>query len=147
MDQVILLMSSMAVAFFTPMLIIIFVLIYLCLLKPVIQNCVPGMLKRMGLGMILSLLSGLCTLVMGVVVGVVVGVVRNKCTLNYGLNFCGLNTYLIDINSNYLALQFILNAVSYLLLYISAFEFICAQSPQSMKGLLIGTFFCHQRCL
>ena len=88
--------------------------------------------------MILSLLSGLCTLVMGVVAGVI----RNKYKiLHNNLNFCRLNTYLIDINSNILAVQFILNAVSYLLLYISAFEFICAQSPQSMKGLLIGTFF------
>ena len=26
-------------------------------------------------------------------------------------------------------------------IYIASYEFLCAQSPQSMKGLLIGTFF------
>ena len=28
-----------------------------------------------------------------------------------------------------------------MLFYIAAYEFICAQSPHAMKGLLIGTFF------
>ena len=86
---------------------------------------------RMGFGMLLLLTSGLCTLVMGVA--------RNNCLTD--MYPCGLSTYLVRINPNFLIIQFILNAISYLLLYVSTFEFICAQSPQSMKGLFIGAFF------
>lgn len=37
-----------------------------------------------------------------------------------------------------LVTQQILSALSTMLIYISYFEFICAQSPHSMKGMLIG---------
>jgi peptide/histidine transporter 3/4 len=111
---------------FTPMLILVLIPLYLGLLKPFIRGYIPGMLKRMGLGMILLLLSGLCTLVIGI------------AGRNYK-DYCWLRFY--PIYPKRLIIQFILNAISYLLLYISAFEFICAQSPHSMKGLLIGTFF------
>ena len=115
----------------TPLLILVLIPLYLCLLRPFIHDYIPGMLKRMGLGMVLLLISGLCTLMMGVV--------RNNCVpTKY---YCELSTYLVGVNPNFLIIQFIFNALSYLLLYVSAFEFICAQSPHSMKGLLIGTFF------
>ena len=48
----------------TPLMITILIPIYLCLLRPFIQNYIPGMLKRIGLGMILILLSILSTSVM-----------------------------------------------------------------------------------
>ena len=80
----------------------------------------------------LLLLSGLCTLVMGIF--------ENNCKYDY-YNYYGLSAYFIGINTKFLTIQFTLNAVSYLLFYVSAFEFICAQCPHSMKGLLIGMFF------
>ncbi len=43
------------------------------------------------------------------------------------------------INNN--VIQIILSALSNMLLYISAVEFICSQSPSSMTGLLIGVFY------
>ena len=45
---------------------LILIPLYLCLLRPLIRDYIPGMFKRMGLGMVLLLISGLCTLVMGV---------------------------------------------------------------------------------
>ena len=48
----------------SPLLISICIPLYLCLLRPFISRYVPGMLKRMGLGMILALLSLLATLFM-----------------------------------------------------------------------------------
>ena len=41
----------------SPLLITICIPLYLCLLRPFISHYVPGMLKRMGLGMILALFS------------------------------------------------------------------------------------------
>ena len=61
---------------------------------------------------------------------------------------CFLRDYLffgyhgtLNINSYSLIIQYSLNAVGYILLHIAVYEFICAQSPLAMKGLVIGTFF------
>ncbi len=40
-----------------------------------------------------------------------------------------------------LIIQQVLVAVAYVFIYGGVFEFICAQSPHSMKGFLIGIFF------
>ena len=48
---------------------------------------------------------------------------------------------ILDINSYWLAIQYSLNAVGYVLLYIAVYEFIYSQSPHAMKGLVIGIFF------
>jgi peptide/histidine transporter 3/4 len=114
----------------TPLLMLVFIPVYLCLLRPLIHAYIPGMLKRIGLGMLLSLISGFCTLVMGVATYNCIG---ESCTLR-------LSSYL-NVSSHFLLIQYGLNAVSYLLIYIASYEFLCAQSPQSMKGLLIGAFF------
>ena len=111
----------------TPLLMLILIPLYLYLFRPLIQDHIPGMLKRMGLGMVLCSISGLCTLVMGTINR---NCARELCTLTY-----------FNISPHFLLIQFTLNAFSYLLLYIASYEFVCAQSPHSMKGLLIGTFF------
>ena len=41
----------------TEILIVILIPLYLCLLRPFIHRYIPGMLKRIGLGMIIRLLS------------------------------------------------------------------------------------------
>ena len=107
---------------------LVFIPVYLCLLRPLIYDYIPGMLKRIGLGMLLCLISGFCTLVMGV------------ANYNCISESCTLSSY-FNISPHFLLLQYGLNAISYLLVYIASYEFLCAQSPQSMKGLLIGTFF------
>ena len=112
----------------TPLLMLVFIPVYLFLLRPFIHDYIPGMLKRIGLGIVLYLISGFCTLAMGVS--------NHNCISES----CTLTSYL-NISSHFLILQYSLNAVSNLLIYIASYEFVCAQSPQSMKGLLIGTFF------
>ena len=51
----------------TPLLIVISIPVNLCLLRPYLSTYVPGMLKRMGLGMTLVLLSILATFSMDTV--------------------------------------------------------------------------------
>ena len=111
----------------TPLLMLILIPLYLCLFRPLIRDYIPGMFKRMGLGMVLLLISGLCTLVMGVA--------NHNCPSES----CTLTSF--KISPHFLLFQFSLNAVSYLLIFIASYEFVCTQSPHSMKGLLIGTFF------
>ena len=52
-----------------------------------------------------------------------------------------ITTITLKINSHFLIIQYSLNAIGYMLLYIAVYEFICSQSPHAMKGLVIGTFF------
>ena len=49
----------------------------------------------------------------------------------------------ISQNSSLLFIQRCLSALSHMLINIALYEFICAQSPHSMKGLLIGLSFYH----
>ena len=120
----------------TPLIVVTFIPLYLCLLRPFIHDYIPGMLKRMGLGMVLFFISGLCTLL--------IGVIRYDCIpMDHSFtNGCtdSITSYL-KINPNYLIIQNILNAFGSMLFYIATIEFICAQSPHSMKGLLIGTYY------
>ena len=135
----------------TPLMITFLIPIYLCILRPFIQNYIPGMLKRIGLGMIFILLSILCTSVMDAYGHKHANV--TACFLNDRLFFDYYNNsndsyynynivqMSLDIDSYWLVVQYSLNAVGYMLLYIAVYEFICSQSPQAMKGLVIGTFF------
>ena len=125
----------------TSLLITFLMPIYLCLLRPFVQNYIPGMLKRIGLGMIFILLSILCTSVMDAYGHKHANV--TACFIHELFDYSS-HTYTqisLDINSYWLVIQYSLNAVGYMLLYIAMYEFICSQSPHAMKGLVIGTFF------
>ena len=120
----------------TPLLIATFILLHLCLLQNFIDKYIPGMLKRIGIGMVFLLLSALSTLVMDTF-GHEQHYLNNlKCFLRDSKYLQTLN---ISIYS--LAVQSFLNALGYIFLYTAVYEFICAQSPKAMKGLLFGVFF------
>lgn len=92
------------------------------------------MMKRMGLGMMFFILSLLLTFCIDTA-----GHVINKkatCFLSDGQE-----GFHLGINNHILIIQSFLNSIGYMLLYVATYEFICAQSPHSMKGLLIGVFF------
>ena len=123
----------------TPLLITLFIPFYLCLLRPFIRDYIPGVFKRIGLGMICILLSTLCTLVVDAYGHMHANVIT--CFLNYDL-FTDTNySTTLNISSYSLIPQYSLNALGYMLLYVAIYEFICSQSPHAMKGLVIGTFF------
>ena len=112
---------------------------YLFFIRPYVRNYVPGMLKRMGLGMVFSFLSLLVTFFTDTA-GHAITNANATCLLSSSPGSTSDFQHL-DINSHVVILQSFLNSISYMLLYIASYEFICAQSPHSMKGLLIGAFF------
>ena len=117
----------------SPLLITICIPLYLCLLRPFISRYVPGMLKRMGLGMILALLSLLTTISMDTV---------EELGSSNSTNICMFDdAYLRNVDFNLFSIQLTLSALSRVLIYTGVFEFICSQSPHSMKGLIIGVFY------
>ena len=127
----------------TPLMVVIFIPLYLKLIRPFLQGYVPRPLKRIGMGMILLVLSGLCTLVMGLVGH------SKSCSLSETQNDpwwqaeqqYWISRSYIRVSPHFLVIQSTLNAIGYMLLYVASFEFICIESPESMKGFLIGTFF------
>ena len=116
------------------LLIVICIPLYLCFLRPFISQYVPGMLKRMGLGIIFVLLSLIASFSMDLVVNLEV---RHNDTCMFNNN----STHQPLQNPALLLFQLTLSAISDMLVYTAVFEFIYSQSPHSMKGLLIGLLY------
>ena len=138
----------------SPLLITICMPLYLCLLRPFISHYVPGMLKRMGIGMILALLSLLATISMDTVEQL--GYPSTDSNFTDDDDVCMFKNVDGDVcmfknvdgfypshhqNFNLFSIQLTLSALSGMLIYTGVFEFICSQSPHSMKGLIIGVFY------
>ena len=126
----------------SPLLITMCLPLYLCLLRPFISRYVPGMLKRMGLAMTLILLSLMALLAMDIAAH------KNMLTINSTQDICMFPDPEIKMPVNLprqnpllLIVPLVLTSLSHMLIYTAVFEFICSQSPHSMKGLLIGLLY------
>ena len=126
----------------SPVLILVCIPLYLCLLRPFVARYVPGMLKRMGSGMILVLLSLIASFAMDAEAHMSSESNSTVCMFTYfdGITLTRLQRPL-EQNSFLLTVQLALSALAHILIYVAAFEFICSQSPHSMKGLLIGLLY------
>ena len=126
----------------SPLLIVICIPLYLCLLRPFISQYVPGMLKRMGLGMFLVLLSLLTSLFMDTAAHLKGDHVYNNTYCMFAIeDYFSKLDHPSSQNPALLLIQLTLSALSHMLIYTAVFEFICSQSPHSMKGLLIGVLY------
>ncbi len=120
----------------SPLLTVVCIPIYLSIIRPFFSRCLPNMLKRMGLGIALLCIS--------LLLFVAFDIANYKQDPFYP---CIANaTYVFDTkhfpSATYLfVIQNTLSSLYNMLLYIAAWEFICSQSPQSMKGLLFGLFY------
>ena len=121
----------------TEIMIVILIPLYLCVLRPFIRRYIPGMLTRIELGMIIRLLSLLSAFIIDTIGHINSNSNNYDCFITHIYNQSGF----LSISMWYVILIHVLNAISDMLFYIAAYEFICAQSPHAMKGLLIGTFF------
>jgi peptide/histidine transporter 3/4 len=121
----------------SPLLVVICIPLYLYLLRPFIWRYVPGILKRMGLGMGAVLLSLIITFSENILV-------HKKDENDSATCFFTSKGYfghtLLISELAFLA-QLVLSGLSHILIYTAAFEFICSQSPHSMKGLVVGVFY------
>ena len=106
------------------------------------RTCFPymGIMRRILLGLLLLLLFEVLLLVVEVT-GVTVTQNHNvTCLLNAGADDL-LNSHVLDLSNKWLLLpQFVSGAANYVLLQ-SGLEFLCAQSPYSMRGLLFGALW------
>ena len=127
-----------------PLLIVLIIILYVLIPQRFVQKYTPGMLKRIGIGLCLTTVSLICSLSMDTA-GHFIGNLNAPCLFVSLLNNSLIPTpeeiQTLDISRYFLLIQNILTAVAYILIYGGTFEFICAQSPHSVKGFLIGVFF------
>ena len=119
-----------------PSFIVILALVfYIVLLRPFVRNYIPGILKCIGLGMILMV-----TPILGFFILDTIGHTAansNTCFL------ISANTTVepLRMHPTVLLIPTFASTSGSMIFYITVYEFIYSQSPHSMKGLMIGTFF------
>ena len=134
----------------SPLLIVICIPLYLCWIRPHITYYIPGMLKRIQIALVVMVLSLICTFVMDVVVHINNTEYAN-CMFGDVTEFNDARR-IVDENHipsspplyqnvYFFTTQHVLSALADMLFDIAVLEFICSQSPYSMKGLLLGIFF------
>ena len=127
-----------------PFLIVCCIPIHIFIVRPFISYYVAGILKRLGIGITILLLS--------LIYSFSIETVSHSENKELGCIFDklgGTNVTASSVEEEKLAdakiflvfLQSILLGFSHMLIYISIYEFICSQSPHPMKGLVIGVFF------
>ena len=125
----------------SPLLVVICIPLYLCLIRPHITYYIPGMLKRIQIALVVMVLSLICTFVMDVVVHLK-STNYAYCMFNY--YFTRTNDYILSPpfyqNVYFFSTQHVLSALANMLFDIAVLEFICSQSPYTMKGFLLGIF-------
>ena len=130
----------------SPLLVVIFIPLYLCWIRPHITYYIPGMLKRIQIALMVMVLSLICTFVMDVVVHVnnteyAFCIFIPKFIQRNVLDVSNIPSPPLYQNVYFFTAQHVLSALADMLFEIAVLEFICSQSPYSMKGLLLGTFF------
>ena len=119
---------------------------YIVIVFSLLRKRVPKLLVRLGIGILLCLLG-----VISLLITDIVGHVINTGKFNNGSQ-CVFQASLTNINRSltYPTLNMhwaviippsLLLGIGPLLVIATTLEFISAQSPQSMKGLLVGVFF------
>ena len=126
--------------------VLIGVPVHKLIISPFFYRYAPNMIKRMGIGLILTCFSLATELALSIVL--------NDAFHELGfVDVCGDNTSFVPGNitipdtliSHYvLIVPQVLNGFSLLLIFLTTIEFILAQAPRSMQGLLIGFWYSIQ---
>ena len=124
----------------SPLVTIMGIPLYVCLIRPPVYHFIPGMLKRIGLGIIIMVAALICFLIMDTTLH---AKQRDTPCMFPETQSHSANASNIDDLYNYylIAAENCLASLSTVLFQVALFQFICAQSPHSMKGMLIGLFF------
>ena len=131
------------------MVVTISIPVYEFLIYPFFRNRIPRTRVRIGLGMFIALLGMSSMLIVdavghapqnGTALNTVCMLLENR-TSNSSINLLGSEDNKISIHYGYIFLVIITMAIGEMFIYVSAMEFICAQSPHGMRGLIIGILF------
>ncbi len=125
-----------------PLFLVVFIPIFLKFIHPLFQKYLPGILRRIGIDLCLITVSLFCSLFVDTI-GHLLPSGHNASSMFDPFNYTTNNETAptLHLSPFILIIQQVLVAVAYVFIYGGVFEFICAQSPHSMKGFLIGILF------
>ena len=106
----------------------VFILLYIFLFLSCCHKCLPKMVKRVWIGAVFTTASALSMLL-----------IKSITSGHHERNEQA--SCVVTLNSYLLLIPLLFEASSYIIFTISLFEFIIAQSPQNMKGILIGFYY------
>ena len=112
----------------------ILILIYQFILYPCFYKYIPTLLKRMGLGIFFSLLASATYMILTISDQYIEPI--SYCPL--GINTLYNSTIILPSDYRWLILPEVMYGVSLFLLLTSSLEFIVAQTPKSMRGIMVG---------
>ncbi len=127
-------------------LIVFIIPLYLVILRPLISYYIPSMLKRMAVGFVVPTLSAVIFLV----VDSLAHAQDNSLPCMFSSashNFSHLESqskvavYVSHYYDYIRGLSMTILYLTWYMIHVAQFEFICSQSPHIMKGLLIGLSF------
>ena len=146
-----------------PTLVLIFGIPLLQIIKKLIPHRFPNMLTRIGIGMVICVLTQLSIIAYSFVVkenkfdcpeiynrypkAPIIKTCAFAAVVNSPLNstcvhYCTDSPIASDLYIVYLAvIPLLLIGILYLMVFLTTLEFICAQSPNETKGLLIGIWY------
>ena len=121
---------------------------YIWIVFSVLRKNMPKIFRRLGFGIIVSLLGIMTMLVIDVVghstLETPVNVTEPPCMFQITKDKYKLKYRALNMHWSVLIPPSILLGIGPLIVTTSTLEFISAQSPHSMKGLLVGIFFAIQ---
>ena len=126
--------------FSSDFVIILGVPLYEFAIYPLTRNWIPSTLKRVGISALGTIIVASIALSVDMV-----GHSHTNATMSLECMFVANTTSNSTVDINYLWFGIplsIIIGIELLTLFVSLFEFICAQTPYDMKGLIIGLGFC-----
>ena len=126
--------------------IVFFFPVYIWIVFSLLRKKIPKLFLRLGVGIVISLLGVVSLLIIDVVGhSVNKAAITNHTQCMFQVTFTenrtSLNYPTLNLHWSVLIPPNLLLGIGPLLVVATTFEFISAQSPQSMKGLLVGVFF------
>ena len=124
----------------SPLVTIMGIPLYVCLIRPPVYHFIPGMLKCIELGIILMVAALIYSLIMDTTLH---AKQRGIPCMFSDTQSHSANASSIDVIYNYcfMVAENCLVSFSTVIFQVALLQFICAQSPHSMKGMLIGLYF------
>ena len=119
-------------------IIVLLVPLYELVVLPIFHKCIPnfGIFQKFGIGMVLVLMNILAQLTLDIVGHQVTNATDIPC-----LFLAKESSTVLSIDYRWLVIPEILRGIATLFLFVAAVEFVCAQSPYNMRGLLIGLIY------
>ena len=106
----------------------IYILLYQFILYPCFANYIPSMLKKISIGLVCSLV----TLIICIILRLIGGVTFHSAPS------------VIQVDYKWMIVPQFISSIALFLVSVSSIEFIVAQSPISMRGLMVGLWYASE---